>query len=162
MTVVDTRRAGGARRTPEAGPAPRPPVADNRAALTVPGRRPRAPGAALVAFVVGCVGVAIGAGVGAPAGLPALAALLAAGPIAAGVVARGRPLRQLVLVLPLAFLAVLALGSVAEILLGGAVLTGRTVLLTTAEVAVLHAPWIWGGTGLGLLVALRRGLLARR
>lgn len=129
-------------------------LADSRARA----RRPGAAAAWLLAAVVCLGGVTAGAALRVPAGRPVLVAYLVAAPLAVAVVRRGIALRRVVLSLPLAFCLAVVVGAVLEAVQGGSPVTLRTVALTTAQVSVLHAPWLWGGTALGILVGLPRGL----
>jgi len=162
VTVVDTRGRPGSRRAAPPAPAAAPPgEAPSAPGPTVVraargGGRPGAGAAALLALVVTLAGVSLGALLHDPAGLPVFIAFVLAAPLAAGVVRRGRSLPTVVLCLPLVFAAAVLLGAVLEAVQGGSPVTVKSVGLTTAQVAVLHAPWLWAGTALAALVALRR------
>ncbi len=166
MTVVDTRRGRsssgqGARSVGVGGvPGATPPrvaaPAATRVRVGTSGSRPGAGTAALLGLVISLCGVAVGAVLHDPAGLPAFLGYCVGAPVAAGAVRRGPSLRRLVLCLPLVFLAAVVVGAVLEVVQGGTPFTARTAGLTMAEVAVLHAPWLWAGTALAALVALRR------
>ncbi len=162
MTVVDTRgrrtpprrapTAAGAKPTEGALPGP-------QGTRLVAAGRPTRPGAAvalLLALVVTLAGVAVGAVLGSPLGIAAFVAWVVAAPLAAGAVRRGRSLWRLVLSVPLAFLLAICVAAAIEVAQGGSALTLRQTALTAVQVAVFQAPWLWGGTTLAVLVALRR------
>ncbi len=164
VTVVDTRRSSGrpatARRAEGRWPDP---LAERDVDHpdVGPAHRPGALGAWAVGLLIALVGVGVGTGLSAPLGSVALAAFAVACVLSAGSVRRGLSLRRLVLTLPLVFVAQLVVGAVVEAGRGGSAVTTKAVGMTTAEVAVLHAPYLWGGMALAAFVGLRRGMFAR-